>query len=100
VDRNVRVERGAGDTIIGEHREARLRLRDALHLLRAEFRKVRGVMDDAMRRHAAELPAAGVLADEDSSGASPDGGKTTDSDARLLPSQAWPHRPSLCVDNK
>ena len=41
--------------------------RDALHLLRGEFRKVRATMAETMRRQAAELPATVTfeLPDED-----------------------------------
>ena len=52
--------------------------RDALHLLRGEFRKVRATMAGTMRRHAAELPAtvAFKLRDEDTESVPAEGGKT------------------------
>jgi hypothetical protein len=50
--------------------------RDALHLLRGEFRKVRATMAETTRRQAAELPATVTfeLLDEDTESAPRDGG--------------------------
>jgi hypothetical protein len=68
------VEGGLSEIATAFAARFRIPQRDALHLLRGEYRKVRATMAETMRRQAAELPTTVTfeLSDEDNAGAGGD----------------------------
>jgi hypothetical protein len=69
------VEGGLSEIATAFAARFRIPQRDALHLLRGEFRKVRATMAETVRRQSAELPATVTfeLRDEESEHVPPDG---------------------------